>query len=444
MRTTSRLCFCVALAVALSACAREEEAAQEPVTPVQAADVVKGTIHEIVAADAILFPRDQANINPKISAPVRRFLVNRGDHVRQGQLLAELENRDLVAAATESRGQLEQAESSARVTSASVPEQVTKAQTDVDAARAQTDAAQKLLDSRQQLLREGAIARRLVDEAQVALAQARAQLDTAQQRLTALQAVGRQELVKSAAAQVEAARGHHETAQAQVAYSEIRSPITGVVTDRPLYPGEMANAGMPLLTVMDVSSIVARVNLTQAQAKDVKVGNEATLTPTDGGEAVAGKVTIVSPAVDANSTTVQVWVQAVNPGERLRAGASVHVAIVAATIEGATLVPAAAILPGEEGGSMVITVDEKNIANHAKVQVGVREGDLVQLLTDAKNEGVHPGERVVIVGGLGLEDGAKVRVLKPGETGAEGARGDAGKKADEKKADDKKAGEEKK
>jgi HlyD family secretion protein len=447
MRTIISLSFCVALGLTLAACAKEEPA-PEKVAPVEVAPVVKGTIRNIVTADAILYPKDQANINPKISAPVRRFLVNRGDHVKQGQLLAELENRDLVAAATESKGQLEQAESNARVTTASVPEQVTKAQTDVDAARAATDAAQKLLDSRQELFKEGAIARKQVDEAQVALAQARAQLDTAQQHLTALQAVGRQELVKGAAAQVEAARGHHETAQAQVTYSEIRSPITGVVTDRPLYAGEMANAGMPLLTVMDMSSIVARVNLSQAQAKDVKVGNEATLTPTDGSQPVAGKVTIVSPAVDPNSTTVQVWVQAVNPGERLRAGASVHATIVAATIDGATLVPAAAILPAEEGGSMVITVDETNTANQTKVQVGVREGDLVQVLyelqPDATIEGVQPGERVVTVGGLGLEDGAKVRVVKPGESAADDANDHSAKKSDEKKPDDKKAGEGKK
>jgi len=412
----------MALGVALAGCAKKEDAAPEPVTPVQVADVVKAAIHDIVTADAVLYPKDQATITPKISAPVRRFMVNRGDHVRQGQLLAELENRDLVAAALESQGQLAQAESNARTTTASVPEQVTKAQTDVDAARALTEAAQKLFDSRQQLFKEGAIARKIVDEAQVALAQARAQLETAQQHLTALQTVGRQEMVSAAAAQVDAARGHHETAQAQVNYSGIRSPITGVITDRPLYAGEMANAGMPMLTVMDVSSVVARVNLSQQQARNVKIGNQATLTPIDGSAAVAGTVTIVSPAVDPNSTTVQVWVQAANPGEHLRVGASVHVTIVAATIEGATAVPAAAILPAEEGGSMVITVDETNTANHAKVQVGVRDGDLVQVLMelqpDATIEGVQPGERVVVVGGLGLEDGAKVRIVKPGDGAA--------------------------
>jgi HlyD family secretion protein len=443
MRRTFHFCFYIALGVTLTACTKKEEAEPEPVTPVQVAEAVKGTIHDIVTADAVLYPKDQATITPKISAPVRRFLVNRGDHVKQGQLLAELENRDLVAAATESRGQLAQAESNARTTTASVPEQVTKAQTDVDAGRAQADAAQKLFDSRQQLFKEGAIARKLVDEAQVALAQARAQLETAQQHLAALQAVGRQEMVRSAAAQVEAARGHNQSVEAQVGYSEIRSPITGVVTDRPLYAGEMANAGMPLLTVMDVSSVVARVNLSQEQARNVKVGNTAMLTPIDGSQAVAGTVTIVSPAVDANSTTVQVWVQAVNPGEHLRVGASVHATIVAATIEGATIVPAAAILPAEEGGSMVVVIDETNTANHTKVQVGVREGDQVQVLMelqpDATIEGVHPGEKVVTVGGLGLEDGAKVRVVKAGESAAEDEKKPADK--DEKKPADKKGDE---
>jgi RND family efflux transporter MFP subunit len=439
---TIHLCFCIALGVTLTACAKKEEAEPEPVTPVQVAEAVKSTIHDIVSADAVLYPKDQATINPKISAPVRRFLVNRGDHVKQGQLIAELENRDLIAAATESRGQLAQAESNARTTTASVPEQVTKAETDVDAARAQADAAQKLFDSRQQLFKEGAIARKSVDEAQVALAQARAQLETAQQHLTALQAVGRQEMVRSAAAQVEAARGHHETVQAQVGYSEIRSPISGVVTDRPLYPGEMANAGMPLLTVMDVSSVVARVNLSQEQARNVKVGNTATLTPIDGSTAVAGTVTIVSPAVDPNSTTIQVWVQAVNPGEHLRVGASVHATIVAATIDGATIVPEAAILPAEEGGSMVVVIDETNTANHTKVQVGIREGDRVQVLMelqpDATIEGVHPGEKVVTVGGLGLEDGAKVRVVKPGENAAAEAPAPGAKAGGKKDAEGKK------
>lgn len=416
------LCCGALAALAVTACHKEEKEA-EPVVPVQVAPAIRGTIQRIVTADAILYPRDQTNIVPKISAPVRRFLINRGDHVKQGQLLAVLENRDLVAAATASRGQYSQAEANYRSTEAAgVPEQVTKAQSDVEAARQALDAAQKLVTSREELFKQGALARKLVDEAQVGYAQAKANFDTAQQHLAALQDVSKEEQIKAAAGQVETAKGQYESAQAQVAYSEVRSPITGVVTDRPLYPGEMAQAGTPLVTVMDLSAVIARVSLSQEQARDIQVGAAATLTPADGTEPVPGRVTVVSPAVDPNSTTVQVWVQADNPRERLRAGTSVHAAIVAATIDNAVLVPADAIFPSEEGGTVVKVIDDKDVAHDAKVNVGVRQNDLAQVT------GVDAGQRVVTVGGLGLEDKAKVRVLKPGEK----AGGEEDEKEDEK------------
>src|SRR5438105_15722568 len=141
MHTTSRLCVCAMLSVTLAGCGKKEKATEkEVVVPVRVAPAILGSIHNVVTAEAVLYPRDQANIMPKVSAPVRRFLVNRGDHVRQGQLLAELENRDLVGSAVASKGQYAQAEANYRSTaSASVPEQVTKAQTDVDAARQALD-----------------------------------------------------------------------------------------------------------------------------------------------------------------------------------------------------------------------------------------------------------------------------------------------------------------
>jgi len=180
----------------------------------------------------------------------------------------------------------------------------------------------------------------------------------------------------------------------------------------------MATTGAPMLTVMDMSKIVARVNMAQDQARNVKVGNEATITPADGGELVTGRVTIVSPASDANSTTIQVWVQADNQDERLHAGQPVHVSIVAATLEGATLIPAPAILPNAEGETIVLVVDDQNVAHEKVVQIGVREPEMVQIVA-----GVEVGQRVVTQGGLGLEDKTKVRVMKPGEKAA-GEKGD--------------------
>jgi RND family efflux transporter MFP subunit len=410
-KTKTTLLLAAACMLITSGCSKKEEKEPEPIAPVQVAPVLQESIRRMVIADGVLWPWDQANVVPKIAAPVQKFLVQRGDHVRQGQLLAVLENRDLVAAAAEGKGQLDQAESNLRSTSsAGIPEAVIKAQTDVDAARQTEDAAQRLLDNRQKLFGQGALARKLVDDAQVAYAQAHSQYLAAQEHLRALQSVGKQEQIKGAAAQVDAARGHLQTAEAQLGYAEVHSPIDGVIADRPLYPGEMASPGTPLLTVMDISRVVARVNVPQNQAAYVKVGNPATITASDSGLEASGKVIIVSPATDPNSTTVQVWLQAENPGERLKPGTSVRAAIITATIPNAVVVPVAALLPAAEGGTAVIVISADSVAHEKKVEVGVREPEKVQILS-----GVSPGEQVVVAGGVGLQDKAKVRIIKPGE-----------------------------
>ncbi len=237
---------------------------------------------------------------------------------------------------------------------------------------------------------------------------AKAQLETAKEHLRALQAAGKQAQIKAATAAVSAAQGQLDTSQAQLTYSEVRSPGAGVVADRPLYAGDMAAAGTPLLVVMDISRVVARVNVPTADAGLVKVGQPATIQfGRKRAKDVQGKVTVVSPATDPNSATVQVWVQAENPGRELKPGATVHVSIITETIKNAMLVPAAAILPGETGGTAVLVIDSGSTAHRRIVQLGVRQGDKVQVLT-----GVMPREEVVMVGGLGVDDKAKVKVVE--------------------------------
>jgi HlyD family secretion protein len=422
----SRSATALLLAVVFTSCAKKEEKEVAPVTPVQVVPVEHATIQRIVETDAVLWAHEQATVMPKISAPVQRFLVNRGDHVKTGQLLAVLENRDLRAAAAANKGQVDQAEANLRTTTGvTVPESIVKAQSDVQSAQQQVDAAQKLLESRRGLFQQGALARRLVDEAEVQYATAKAALDTAREHLRVQQSVGNQEQVRAAQGQVEAARGQYQSAEAQVAYSEVRSPLTGVISDRPLFPGDLASTGQPLFVVMDISRIVARASVPQAQAAAIKIGAPASIKLTDGSMEVPGKVSVVSPATDPGSTTVQVWVEANNPGEQLKPGASVHVAITVATIKDAAVVPGSAIVSGEEGGTAVMTISADNTAHMKKVEVGVREGDKVQILS-----GVAPGDRVITVGAVGLEDKAKIRIAKPGEKDEEPDEKETKKKED--------------
>jgi RND family efflux transporter MFP subunit len=209
--------------------------------------------------------------------------------------------------------------------------------------------------------------------------------------------------VKSAEAQVESARGRYESAQAQVTYSEIRSPISGIIADRPIYPGEMAAAGAPLLTVVDVSRVIARVNVSANEAAALHPGDPATIHAPNGD--APGKVTVVSPAVDPQSTTVEVWVEAENPNALLKPGASVQTSILAQTIDNALVIPAEALLPAQDASNEVLVVGADSVVHERKVQIGVKDAGKVQVL-----DGLHDGESVVTVGGVGVQDGAKVRV----------------------------------
>ena len=99
----------------------------------------------------------------------------------------------------------------------------------------------------------------------------------AEKHLSALQSAGKQDQLKSAQGQLTSAKGKYEGAAAQLAYTEIRSPIDGVVTDRPSYPGETPPPGTPLLTIMDTSSVIARAHIPQNDAAALKPGDAATI-----------------------------------------------------------------------------------------------------------------------------------------------------------------------
>jgi multidrug efflux pump subunit AcrA (membrane-fusion protein) len=424
------------VALAFSGCGKsgdtEKKEAEGPTT-VMVEQAVFGAIDHVVIADAVLYPINQANVTSKITAPVRRVLVNRGDHIKSGQLLIELEAGDLAAAANESKSQYEQTQASYQtLTGATVHEDKTKAQADVQAAEGTYEAAKKVYDSRVALQKEGALAQKLVDDAKVTMVQAQSQLETARRHLEALNQVSQREAIKGAEAQMNAAKAHYENASLQVTYAQVRSPISGIVADRPVYPGEMPQSGSPLVSIVDISKIVARANVPVKEALAVKVGRPARITGPDGD--LPGVVTVVSPAVDPSTTTVEVWVQADNPGEKLKPGGTLRVAIIAETIQNTLVVPAAALLNSDDGTPKVMVITSDNVAHERRVSVGVRQGDRVQIIS-----GLQPSEQVVTSGGLGLEDKAKVKIEQPKPEDEDEDQPEEPAKDDTKKDDKKKS-----
>jgi RND family efflux transporter MFP subunit len=129
----------------------------------------------------------------------------------------------------------------------------------------------------------------------------------------------------------------------------------------------------------------------------MKVGDEASISAPGVTPAVKGKVTLVSPALDPSSTTVEVWVQAPNPKQQLKPGGAASITVITQTVAHAIVIPATALLTDSEGNTSVVTLDTDNKPKKQKVKVGIRNPDDVQIVS-----GLMGGERVVTVGAFAL------------------------------------------
>ncbi len=416
--TTTRVLTALAAACVIAttvACKKPSEEETKALVTVEAGHPESGDISEHILADATLSPLAQATISPKISAPVRTFYVQRGSRVQAGQLLAVLENRDLSAQALDNKGQYTAAQASYDMqTQGQVPEEYARAQLDVAQTKAQLQLQTGIAASRQKLLLEGAIPGRDYDTAVAQQAQAQAAYDTAQNHLTSLQKVSRQASLQQAQGQLASARGKYEAAEAQVSYTQIRSPISGVVTDRPLFPGETATTGLPLITVMDTSALLAKVHLAQTVAQRLKVGDEASINVPGVEQPVPAKVSLVSPALDPGSTTVEVWLRVDNGSGKYKAGTPVRTSIVGRTVPHAIKVPQTAVLTAQDGSKSVMVINGDGTARRMPVQTGIKNGDDVQV-----TQGLNGSETVITTGAYALDEGTKVKVGKPEAEGDE-------------------------
>jgi HlyD family secretion protein len=387
--------------------------AEDTVAPevyVQAVHPQRTSISEQITADATLAPLAQAAISPKVTAPVKKFYVQRGSKVKAGELLATLENSDLTAAALDSKGAYTAAQATYdTATRAIAPEDYTRAQLDLAQAKAALELNQSIVKSRTQLLAQGAIPGRDLDTAKAALVQAQATYDIAKQHLDAVEQVSREAALENAEGQLASAKGKYLGAQAQLSYTEIRSPIDGVVTDRPLFAGETAAAATPVITVMDTSALLAKLHIAQMQAQQLTVGAPATVTIPGVSEPVPARVTLISPALDPGSTTVEVWLRIENPKGSYLVGTAVHATITGRTASDAVTIPVAAVQTAADGVTKsVMLIGSEGGAHKHGITLGIQTPESVQVL-----DGVAPTDMVITTGAYAMDDGTKVKIGTP-------------------------------
>jgi len=406
MKICPIFCFCVFLA----ACSRENETKPEPVVEVKAARTEVADLDVTVHAPAAVFPRQQANIASRVTSPIRELRARKGDSVSAGQVLAVLENRDVRAQQQEALAALEDATAQLqKISTGTLPTDIERARGQLATAEAALNQARKIYDRRAELFKLGAIPARDLLVSQTELANANANHEVARRSLELLETHSREKDIRIAESRVAQARARLAQVEALLQFTELRAPFAGTITEQLLYPGDMAKPETSLFTVMDLAVAVARAQVPEAEAREIRLKQRCDFMPADSKDKkFGGKVSVVNKAVDPARRTVEVWCDLQNPDRWLRAGVFGAVDIVTGTAPKSILVPQSAVqfVEGTRSGA-VLVVDGKRVAHKREVETGMISQGKVQI-----RSGLRAGELVVVEGGYGLPDGTEVRILE--------------------------------
>lgn len=398
----------IACLAVVCSCSRPvaEDAPEKPVVAVKVARAETADVTQVVTAPASVYPREQANIAARITAPIRELRVRKGDNVQAGQVLAVLENLDLGAQRQEAQAALADAEANLQKTvGGTVPADLERARGQVETSRAALDQAQRNYERRRRLFEQGAIPQKDLLQTETELTTAKANSEVAQRSLEFLRRQSGTADIAMGKARVAQAQARLASAAANLQYADLRSPFTGTITEQFQYSGDMAGPATPTYTVMDLSTVTARAQVPEGSATAVQRGQSCSFTGADSSIAGGrGRVTVINRAVDPARRTVEVWCQIDHPPVSLRAGVFGSVSVETGLIRGAVVLPRAAVQINEGTDTgVVFVVDSKHIAHKHDVEFGVSQSGRIQI-----RSGVQAGDLVVTEGGYALPDGTEV------------------------------------
>ena len=388
--------------------AKKEEEAEKPQVAVKVTQAEEHDVQLTVRAPATVFPREQASIASRITAPILSLGARKGDRVSAGQVLARLDNRDLLAQRKEIVALVADAAATLeKMRSGTVPADIERARGQVTTTQAGLSQAEKFYERRKQLFDQGAIPNRDLLVSQTDLATARANFEVAQRGLSLLEKQSSGRDIEILQSRLEQARGRLAVIDTQIAFSELRSPFAGTVTEQFVFPGDMAQPSTPTFTIADLSVAIARAQVPEAEASAVRQGAACRLTPSDReGSTFAGRVSVVNQAIDPARRTVEVWCEIANPKAELRAQVFGSLEITTGQLAHAVTIPVAAVQfeEGSRNGFVMVAGSDKK-AHKKAVETSAPADGMVAVL-----KGLAAGEMVIVEGAYGLADGTAVTV----------------------------------
>ena len=370
----------------------------------------------VLTATGYIIPHHRIEANSKVTGRVAWIGVEKGDQVREAQVLVRLEDQEFKAqydqargAADSARAQLEQLEHGSR------PEEVEQAANNLSEARA-TEANDKInLDRTKNLFDQGVVSKQALDDAS-------AKYEASQQRVHSLEQSHTLAKIGPRAEEIARAKGALTQAEGQAAYQKslldatvIRAPITGTILERSVEKGELltgqfASAARPVFALANLNDIQADLDISQDDFAKLTPHQKAIVT-VDAFPDLKwdGAIAEVSPEANRQKATIEVKVQILNPDSHLRPEMNTTVRFVADENKGSAtqqslgaVVPSAAIRDADGNKYVLIVFQGKAMKRDVKVLSQRSAGALVS--------GLNGGESVITTAPEGLKDGDKIKI----------------------------------
>lgn len=379
-----------------------------------------GTGATVLSATGYVVAHHKINVNSKVTGRVAWIGVEKGDKVKEGQILVRLEDQEFRALHEQARGAFESAKARlAELEHGSRPEEVQQAEHNLSEARA-TAANDKInLDRMRDLFSQGVVSKQALDDAT-------ARYDASQQRVNSLEQSLRMWKIGPRAEQIQRARGDMGQAQGQMDYAKsqldatvIRAPVSGTILERTAEKGELVTAqfasgaeGGPrgsVVALADLNDIQVELDIAQDDFAKLGPKQEAAVTlDAFKDRSYKGVIAEISPEANRQKATVQVKVQILNPDAYLRPEMNSTVQFLASDNKTAARKQLGAFVPTQalrdkDGTKFVFIVFNGRTVRREVHVLGPRSGGyLVDSLVG--------GENVVTGAPADLKDGQKIRI----------------------------------
>jgi HlyD family secretion protein len=424
--------FVAAAMLVVTGCGGQKKApAGPPPLAVDVGKVARQDIATTLVLDGQIAPLQESTLSTPESGTITRVLVNEGDRVHAGQLLAELDASQLRAQLAANEATVQQSEaklngsavqapiSSQQYTSALSQAQqgVQQAQNRIATAQAALRNAQLIYQSDESLAGQGYVAQTALVQARANYVSAQQEVNNARQALPAAQAalatartntgqtqIDQATIAGNRAALAEA-QANVKLLQTQIAQSSLYAPFEGVVTQRLLDPGAFAGPNQSIVRVSQLSTVYVNANVPDEDLTYVHPGTPATFTSASvPGKTFSGTVYDVNATPTTGTLSYRARLRQPNPSNELRGGMLVSVHVTKDRRHDATVVSRTALFTGDQGTGIYTVVDGK--AKLLPVTVGLQTDTLAEI----SGSGVAPGMTVITTRPDALQDGSVVAV----------------------------------